>query len=503
MNASDTTDADRAADGAAPDGDGGPVDVVIVGFGPVGATLANMLGRDGVRVAVFERATDVYQLPRAAHFDSEIMRIFQSIDLAHEIHPATVVNPGMDFVAADGRVLMRFDTAEPTSEGWPRSFMFHQPDLERALWRGVDRYDNVTVHLGTEIVDIAEGDAGVTVTARSDAGEVHHVACRYVVGCDGARSFVRCHAGIALDDLCFDEPWLVLDTVLADGAAPDLPDRVIQFCDPARPTTFVPSAGRHRRWEFMLLPGEDPAAIEARDTVARLLAPWVTVGGDVDVIRSAVYRFHALVAERWRAGRLLLAGDACHQMPPFLGQGMCSGIRDAANLSWKLGLVLAGLAGDELLDTYQIEREPHVRAIVAAAVHAGSIICTTDPAIADARDAAMTGGDSPAREPDLPAMDLVVRHGDHPLVGSRWPQATADDDDRLGTRFALVGPLADAVDLPAGFDRWVRRITTAGETTVLLRPDRFVAAAATDAAALGASVALLLGRDSPGPATDG
>jgi 3-(3-hydroxy-phenyl)propionate hydroxylase len=476
------------------------VQVAVVGFGPVGATLANQLGQAGISTAVFEQATDVYQLPRAAHFDGEIMRIFQSIGLADAIVPATAAVPGMDFVAAGGEVLLRFDTtARTTVDGWQPSFMFFQPDLERALWRGAERFDCVEVHLGTEVTALDDDGTGVTVVARDLAsGAEQVVRADWVVGCDGARSFVRRHSGVALDDLQFDQPWLVLDTVLRDESRAVLPDRVVQYCNPARPSTFVRSAGPNRRWEFMLLDGEDPVAMEAPEMVATLLAPWVSVGRDVDVIRSAVYRFHALVAQRWRTGRLLLAGDACHQMPPFLGQGMCSGIRDVANLEWKLRLVLAGLADDELLDTYQPEREPHVRAIITMAVTAGGIISTTDPEVAAVRDAAMLGGDA-VREPDLPPPPLVVGVGDHPLVGTRWRQGAVGDDEALGDVFALLGPLADTITVPSSMQGWVRRLPHAATdgATVLLRPDRIVATVSDDPEQLRTALSAVLMTATP------
>lgn len=477
-------------------------DVAIVGFGPVGATLANLLGRDGVTATVLERATDVYQLPRAAHFDGEVMRIFQSAGLSDAILPATATMPGMDFVAGDGRRLLRFDVGDHRPlDGWARTFMFHQPDLERALRRGVERFPVVRVCLGTEVTGIADDGDGVTVTARhlGDGGTVE-VRSRFLVGCDGARSTVRRHAGVALEDLRFDQPWLVLDTVLRDGARPSLPDRAVQYCDPSRPATFVPSAGRHRRWEFMVLEGEDPTLAESPENVARLLAPWVEVGRDVDVIRSAVYRFHALLADRWRTGRTFLAGDACHQMPPFLGQGMCSGIRDVANLSWKLGAVLDGLAGPELLDTYQPERAPHVRAIAELAVQMGGIISTTDPELAAVRDATMAADTAPAPV-DLPQARLAFCHGDHALVGTRWPQPHVGDDLALGDRFAIVGEAAGQVDVGATLRRWVR--VAAGTCdplgpgeAALVRPDRFIAAAG-DPASVSRAIRELLPKGTP------
>lgn len=362
-------------------------EVAIVGFGPVGATLAQLLLPWLHEVRVFERSTDVFPLPRAAHFDHEVMRVFDDAGVAHDLLAATTPVKGMHFLErCGGPMLFGFDAPDgPTRYGWPAGFMFYQPDLERALRHGlVFSGGPVSVHLGHEVEAIVDRGDHVELTVRDLASgdtAVHHA--RYVVGCDGARSTVRKAAGITFDDLGFDEPWLVLDVeLLRDGL--DLPDLVQQVCDPSRPATFVPMPGNRRRWEFMLLPGEDPAEMEQPEVFRRLLGEWVDPDA-VRVIRSAVYRFHALVASPWRQGRLLLAGDAAHQMPPFLGQGMCAGVRDAANLAWRLRWVLAGYP-DSLLDSYETERSPHVRSIIDLAVAMGSIICTLDPDVAATRN---------------------------------------------------------------------------------------------------------------------
>lgn len=372
---------ERAAPGAAE-----VADVAIVGLGPVGATLAQLLVPwfDGVRV--FERSTDVFPLPRAAHFDHEVMRVFADAGAADRVLPATTPVKGMHFLERrGGSTLFGFDAPEgPTRYGWPAGFMFYQPELERALRHGLDRVPGL-LHLGHDVEGVDDRGDHVELTVRDLAsGDVSVHAARYVVGCDGARSTVRRAAGIAFTDLGFDEPWLVLDVeLLREDLA--LPDVVQQVCDPVRPATFVPMPGNRRRWEFMLLPDEDPAEMERPEVFRRLLAEWVDPDA-VEVIRSAVYRFHALVASPWRRGRLLLAGDAAHQMPPFLGQGMCAGVRDAANLAWRLRWVLDGLAGERVLDSYETEREPHVRAIIDLAVSMGSIVCTLDPEAAETRN---------------------------------------------------------------------------------------------------------------------
>ena len=429
-------------------------DVVIVGYGPVGAVLANLLGQAGHRVAVIERTASVHHLPRAAHFDHEVMRVFQSIGLADPIGAATSSIRGMHFLDADGRRLFGFDQPDgPTAQGWANDHMFYQPLLEAALRDGVARHRNVEVLLEHEVTAILdEGDGAIThVVAvgpvRADAPD-RTIRSRYVIGCDGARSTTRQHAGLTVTDLGFDESWLVVDTRLT--APVDLPDVCQQICDPARPTTYVPLPDPYRRWEHMLLPGETREEMEAGERVLELLAPWVAPD-EVEIVRAVVYTFHAVLAPSWRRGRVLIAGDAAHQMPPFLGQGMCAGIRDAANLAWKLDLVLRGLAGDALLDSYESERSPHVREIIDAAVAFGGLICTTDPDVAAARDQQLraqpdafdaAGGTAlPSLGPgvlDPTGGDLFIQ----PHVrGATGVEALLDD--ALGAGFALLvrGPV--------------------------------------------------------------
>lgn len=449
-----------------------PVDVAVVGYGPVGAVLANLLGQAGLAVVVVEPTLDVYHLPRAAHFDDEVMRVFQGIGLAEAVVPHTTPVLGMDFVTAGGEVLFGFSSEDrPKRHGWEVGYLFHQPGLERTLRAGVARHPLVEVRLGHEVTALTQTDDAVTLGVRDVAtGTITDLQARYVVGCDGARSVVRRSLGIGLDDQGFDQPWLVVDTLLRDDATCTLPERVLQICDPARPATFVPNAGRHRRWELMAM-GETADELLEPATIARLLAPWATVGVDVDVERAAVYSFHALVAERWRKARVLLAGDAAHQMPPFLGQGMCSGIRDAANLAWKLAMVLDGRAGDQLLDSYQPEREPHVRAITELAVALGGILQTTDPEVANARDEGLrTGGGQGPTEATLPPLGGDLWFGNAPGVGRPFRQAAPGADDELGPGWAAVGPLADRSGIEAIGGRAVHR--TGGPTTVV-RPDRY------------------------------
>ncbi len=482
-------------------------DVAVVGFGPVGATLAALCARRGLSVGVIDKDFDVFPLPRAAHVDHEVMRIWQEVGCADEVFASMRENVGMDFLTAGGEVLHRMRSPGMAATGWPASLFFHQPGVERTV-RKTALELGVHVLLGVEVTGVDTRDDGVRLTLADDTV----VDAAWVVGCDGARSFVRKELGVELDDLEFEEPWLVVDLVVR-GDAPQLPDRALQVCDPARPHTLVPMPAPRFRFEFMLLPGEDPTAMQDPAVVRELVAPWV----DPDVVemeRSAVYAFHGLIARTWRRGRVLLAGDAAHQMPPFLGQGMCSGLRDAANVAWKLDLVHRGIAPDALLDTYQLEREPHVRTIVELAVGFGRIICTTDAALAAQRDRTMRltqhehDGD-PTEERQLPGL----RPG--PLVlgdGRLAPQPTCAGkrlDDLVGQRFAVVArepslltgdaaefwaphaALLDAVAHP----ELVPLLDGLAADVVVIRPDRYVLGAGASLAACTDPVRPLLSQE--------
>jgi len=313
------------------------------------------------------------------------------------------------------------------------------------------------------------------------------VHARYLIGADGARSIVRKQTGVRVEDLCFDQPWLVVDTLLRRDV--QLPELVQQICDPARPTTFIPMSGLRRRWEFMLLPGEDATAMEKPERIAELLAPWVEPD-DVEIVRAVVYAFHAVLAHPWRERRVFLAGDAAHQMPPFLGQGMCSGVRDAHNLVWKLALVLRGLASDELLDTYEIERSPHVRSIIETAVALGGLLQTTDPKVAAERDAMMLapGASGPPRN-DMPGLTTgVIAEGG----GARVIDASGAFELRVATEPALPAELA-AWWASIGGRVVVSSATTAAQ---VVRPDGYLFGSSDDPAALLSALRSMLSTSS-------
>ncbi|MBI1260101.1 MAG: bifunctional 3-(3-hydroxy-phenyl)propionate/3-hydroxycinnamic acid hydroxylase [Rhizobiales bacterium] len=404
-------------------GGGIKTDVLIVGMGPVGAVLAGLLGQWGVKVLVIDKETEIYRAPRAAHFDHEIMRVFQQLGITDVLAPTLRPMGSYEFRNAEGEILLRFDQGEePTVSGWSPSYMFHQPSLEKALRDVIEAMPQVDARTGVSFVSLDRNDeSGIAATIADAAGVETSVEARFIIGADGGASRVRQALGITLYDFAFDEPWLVIDTVAKDEEG--LSPFGVQSCDPRRPVTIMPMSPGCRRWEFMLLPGEDPDEMLEDERIEDLLKDQVRPG-QVELVRKAVYRFHGLVAHEWRKSSALLVGDAAHQMPPFMGQGLCSGVRDAANLAWKLAAVLQGRAGEKLLDSYQRERDPHVRYIIEVAIGMGKVICTLDPDAAAKRDADMiaaqkTNGAGPT--PGLPPLAEGCLHASA-KAGSLFPQ---------------------------------------------------------------------------------
>ena len=401
---------------------------VVVGFGPSGAVATSLLGDLGIRTLTIDRQRAVYDKPRAIAVDHEIMRIWDNLGVADDVKPYVAPFPASQHFGAKGQLIRRIDMVpEPYPLGYTPSMVFTQPPVEAALRRHANSYRGVTVELGTEMLGLQQTCDGTMLQLRSDTGQTRSVTADYVIACDGASSGVRQQLGIKFEDLVFDEPWLVIDLHVREDRLANLPQTAAQFCDPARPTTFIIGPGNHRRFEIMLLPGEDPREMEQPEKVWQLLAKWLTPD-DAELWRAASYRFHALVAEQWRSGRVFLAGDAAHQQPPFIGQGMCQGIRDVVNLVWKLDRVIHGRSGDALLDTYGEERGAHVRALTSRIKSIGHVICERDPIAADARDAhILAEGNGEARTitrqeivPPL-ACGLLSRQA-HAANGTLFPQ---------------------------------------------------------------------------------
>jgi 3-(3-hydroxy-phenyl)propionate hydroxylase len=402
--------------------------VVVVGFGPCGAVATSLLGDRGIRTLTIDRQCAVYDKPRAIAIDHEILRLWDNLGVAERVRPYIAPFPASQHFGAKGQLIRRIDMVpEPYPLGYTPSMVFTQPPVEAALRQHAQAYPDVTVELGTELISFTQTTDGVTLELRSDSGATRAVTADYVIACDGASSGIRQQLGITFEDLVFDEPWLVVDLQVAAAALEKLPQTAAQFCDPARPTSFIVGPGLHRRFEIMLLPGEDPGVMEQPEQVWHLLQKWLTPA-DATLWRAASYRFHALVATEWRRGRVLLAGDAAHQQPPFIGQGMCQGIRDVANLVWKLDRVLRGQSGAALLDSYGEERGAHVRELTSRIKAIGHVICERDPVAAQARDARILaeGNGEPrtiTRQDIVPPLRCgLLATAAHPANGTLFPQ---------------------------------------------------------------------------------
>ena len=480
-------------------------DVAIVGYGPVGETLAILLAQRGWQVAVLEKQPAAYPLPRAVHFDHEVARVFQAAGIADGFAGLTETADCYEWRNGAGQALLRFHSRPLGASGWPEANMFPQPELERLLDRRVHALANVGVARGSEVVGLDADDDGVVLTVARDDGERRRIRARFVVGCDGANSFVRSQIGAAVSDLGFFYDWLIVD-VLPNRPATWSPLNV-QICDPQRPTTMVSGGPGRRRWEFMRLPGESIEELNSEATAWRLLEPWGVTPQDARLERHTVYRFQARWVDGWRNGRVLLAGDAAHLMPPFAGQGMCSGLRDAANLAWKLDLVLAGRAPSALLDTYEPERVQHVRMMIGASIELGKVICIADPAEAAARDQAMIAAAAEGHQMTLPAGPPIGagigREGDatagqlfiqgrvrrrdvaglfDDVVGRGWVLLALGDDPLAhldaenAAFFASLGGITaalgrDVEDLDGTYGRW---FAEHGAALVLQRPDFYL-----------------------------
>jgi 3-(3-hydroxy-phenyl)propionate hydroxylase len=495
-------------------------DVAIVGYGPVGGVLANLLGQAGISTLVLDREAGVYPLPRAVHFDGEVMRILEAIGLKSKVQAISRTGiKGMHFVNANQETLLiRAGSAELGPHGCANNYYFNQPDLDALLRDGASRFPNVDVLLQHEVTDVVTHDGHVQVIAgRMDQGVRRTISlqAKYVVGCDGARSMVRRTIGSTQKDLGLHQEWLVFDVILTQDV-PALADHTVQLCDPARPMTYCCISATRRRWEIMLMPGDDPIEMVKPANLWSLVSRWGVSPNVADIERAVIYTFHSVVARGWRSGRLLIAGDAAHQMPPFLGQGMCSGLRDVANLAWKLKAVIQNNADDALLDSYEVERAPHVNAFIDLAVRLGDIIQTTDETKARERDKKFLSAKNGQPEvfvfpaPHLGQVTGVsVLHGEDELVGQIFPQPLLSTGQRLDAlvqqRFAVlirqtlldevgdasllawqqsnVAVIADAALLP-----W---LDGQGLDAVVIRPDRYIYGVAKNAMELDALRATL------------
>jgi 3-(3-hydroxy-phenyl)propionate hydroxylase len=463
-------------------------DVLICGLGPVGQLLALLLGDLGVDTIAVDEAYEPYDLPRAAVVDDEVLRVFQAAGLDEEVLANAQVQRAVSYVTAAGRAIEVF-RPERGELGHPPLVSIHQPSIERTMVAALEHRSAVRTLWGQRLEAIDKTADGVSAWVRPVAGgRTEELRARYLVGCDGGRSAVRSRLQIPFGGSTFAQRWLVVDAHV-DRPLSKVPHTHF-VGDIARPIVSLPmSPGRHR-WEWMIHPGEDQAPFLEPERIRELMAPWIA-DENVEVERAVVYTFHARTAARWRAGRVLLAGDAAHVMPPFIGQGFSAGARDANNLAWKLDAVLNG-APERLLDSYEAERRPHVTAMQSLAVRWGGVVQTTHPVVGHVRDLVIrvldrTGALKWLRQrikplPTYGSGAFVRKPARLPMrrtVGALFPQPDRLDE-RLGRGWAVVAssPAVAAAWREAGLhvvrgagDRWLGRHDC---EWALLRPDRYV-----------------------------
>ena len=498
------------------------VPVVVVGAGPTGLATATLLGQYGVECVVLDRWASVYPQPRAVHLDDEVYRVLARLGVAEQFGAISRPCQGLRLLGRDLRVLAEFRRGTATGRhGYPEANMFDQPVLEGILRANLARYPSVTVRGNSEVTDVVQDDAGRVLVEVSDrvTGHGESILAEYVLGCDGANSLVRATIGGCLQDLHLEQRWLVVD-VDTDADLAQW-DGVHQLCDPYRAGTYMRVGATRYRWEFRLLPGEsgddfrDPARLHS------LISPWT---GDVPLgrlrlVRLAEYTFRARLADRWRDRRVFLLGDAAHLTPPFIGQGLGSGVRDAANLAWKLAGVLDGSLPEQVLDTYEAERKPHARALIRLATFVGMamteggefgnllrrLVVPRLRLLPGVSRLVLSSETPPLRHGELVTRPRLGRSIGRSQAGRLCPNAVLDDgrrfDDVVGGRFAVVTTTAPSPDQRAEVARrgavlvwvhpgtrlhlWLRR---GRATSAVVRPDGTVLRAGRDLSALCAGL---------------
>jgi 3-(3-hydroxy-phenyl)propionate hydroxylase len=349
-------------------------DVAIVGFGPTGGTLANLLALQGFSILIIEKEKSFYPLPRAVHFDDEIMRVFQTIGITDKFLKHTIINKGTKFVNSKNRVVLDWPRPRSVTEnGWYPSYRFHQPDLERKLRRRLKDFKKVSIMQNTKVNSLKEEKNLVKICIENiNNNKISEIRAKYIIGCDGARSTIRKQIKAKFQNLGFTQKWAVVDLILKKNKK-ELPDRTIQYSNSKRPATYCRNVGKRRRWEFAINNAESEKKVLSNSYIWNFLKPWLKPS-EASLERKTIYTFQSAISKKWKKGRVFLAGDAAHLMPPFMGQGMCAGVRDASNLAWKIAYCLKNNHSEKLLNTYQSERYSNVIEYIKTTVKMGEFV---------------------------------------------------------------------------------------------------------------------------------
>ena len=349
-------------------------DVTIVGLGPAGGTLANLLAMHDFSILILDREKSFYPLPRAVHFDDEIMRVFQTIGITKEFLKHTIINKGTKFVNSKDKIILDWPRPKKiTDNGWYPSYRFHQPDLEKKLRKKLKNYKKVSIEQNSEVIKIKNSKNHVDITyLNTNNHKEYFVRSKYVIGCDGANSITRKQMKTKMENLGFTQKWAVVDLILKKKKN-NLPDRTIQYSNPKQPATYCRNVGRRRRWEFAIKKNHSDKKVLSDNYIWNFLKPWLNKNEAI-IERKTIYTFESAIAGKWRKGRVFIAGDAAHLMPPFMGQGMCAGIRDASNLAWKIANCIRNKFDEKLLNTYQSERSLNVKEYIETTMRMGEFV---------------------------------------------------------------------------------------------------------------------------------
>ncbi len=460
-------------------------DVVIIGFGPTGGTLANLLALHGFSILIVEKEKSFYPLPRAVHFDDEIMRVFQTIGITDKFLKYTIINKGTKFVNSKNKVLLDWPRPRSVTEnGWYPSYRFNQPDLERKLRSRLKDFKKVFTMQNTKVTSLKEDKESVKIFLEDvNSKKIKEVTSKYVIGCDGANSTIRKQIKAKFQNLGFTQKWAVVDLILKKDKK-ELPDRTIQYSNPKRPATYCRNVGKRRRWEFAIHDNESEKKVLSNSYIWNFLKPWLKPS-DAFMERKTIYTFQSAISKKWKKGRVFLAGDAAHLMPPFMGQGMCAGIRDASNLAWKIAFCLNNSHSENLLNTYQSERYSNVREYIKTTVKMGEFI----NAIGSSN---ITGevSSSPDGKQSMKSIKPKLGKGLGKVKdknrGKIFPQFKTKNEKSLDNKFSLKPILILSKEIKKKFSNKFNLIYSknnknlekflknSNSIAVIVRPDRFI-----------------------------
>ena len=464
-------------------------DVTIVGLGPAGGTLANLLAMHGFSILILDREKSFYPLPRAVHFDDEIMRVFQTIGITKDFLKHTIINKGTKFVNSKDKVILDWPRPKKiTDNGWYPSYRFHQPDLEKKLRKKLKNYKKVSIEQNSEVKKIINSKNQVDIIyANIISHKEYIVRSKYLVGCDGANSITRKQMKTTMDNLGFTQKWAVVDLILKKKKN-NLPDRTIQYSNPKQPATYCRNVGKRRRWEFAIKKNHSDKKVLSERYIWNFLKPWLKKSEAI-IERKTIYTFESAIARKWRKGRVFIAGDAAHLMPPFMGQGMCAGIRDASNLAWKIANCLRNKFNETLLNTYQSERSLNVKEYIETTMRMGEFVNAVE-SIQITDNIRSDNKGIKSMQSIKPKLGKGLGNLKDKNRGKTFPQFKLKNNKTLDNNFSKKGMIVLSSDVnpktskyysilkAKNFSNVSRYLKNIKSKAILVRPDRFILASA-------------------------